>query len=234
MRLPQSCEAWWEEVDHLSRVAGCGSRQIEKLVPSGITTMRALAARIRRTRPRGSTRDTFAKLQRQAGLQLGRQESGRLATSCSSPRPERGSRLLPEPVGGDLFFDFEGNPFWDKHGSLEYLWGILDAERTLHAAMGRTTPPSAAAPSSRRPHPRAAARVPRHARLPLRRVRDHRAAAARRAATGRARTRSTTCCGAGSSSTCCKVVQAADWRHRRRLRAEGDGGVPEVRAPRGD
>src|SRR5207237_60239 len=35
---------------------------------------------------------------------------------------------FPEPSAGDLFFDFEGNPFWDHEGGLEYLWGILDAD----------------------------------------------------------------------------------------------------------
>jgi uncharacterized protein len=38
---------------------------------------------------------------------------------------------LPSP--GDLFFDFEGNPFWDRDGSLEYLWGILEARRSFTA-----------------------------------------------------------------------------------------------------
>ena len=38
-----------------------------------------------------------------------------------------GFALLPDPSPGDLFFDFEGNPFWDHEGSLEYLWGQTDA-----------------------------------------------------------------------------------------------------------
>ena len=37
------CTEWWEQVDHLSRVAGCGRTQIERLAPTGITTLRALA-----------------------------------------------------------------------------------------------------------------------------------------------------------------------------------------------
>ena len=52
------------------------------------------------------------------------------------PQPERGFALLPDPSPGDLFFDFEGNPFWDRDGSLEYLWGILDVDgdfTPLHA-----------------------------------------------------------------------------------------------------
>ena len=52
------------------------------------------------------------------------------------PQPGTGFALLPEPDDGDLFFDFEGNPFWDSTGGLEYLWGILDVEHDftpLHA-----------------------------------------------------------------------------------------------------
>ena len=52
------------------------------------------------------------------------------------PQPELGFALLPDPSPGDLFFDFEGNPFWDAEGGLEYLWGILDVDGNftpLHA-----------------------------------------------------------------------------------------------------
>ncbi len=127
------CEAWWEEVDHLSRVAGCGRVQVEKLASADITTLRALAAANAADTPPGINPDTFVKLQRQAALQLGRQETGRLSFVLLEPKPERGLELLPEPTAGDIFFDIEGNPFWDEDGSLEYLWGLLDAD-------GRYTP----------------------------------------------------------------------------------------------
>jgi uncharacterized protein len=42
--------------------------------------------------------------------------------------PSEASCPCSDPSSGDLFFDFEGNPFWDADGSLEYLWGILDAD----------------------------------------------------------------------------------------------------------
>ena len=37
--------------------------------------------------------------------------------------PERGFAKLPAPDAGDLFFDFEGDPFVGEAG-LEYLFGI--------------------------------------------------------------------------------------------------------------
>jgi predicted RecB family nuclease len=125
------CEDWWEKVDHLSRVAGCGSRQIQKLAPVGITTMRALASANPSDPPPGINQETFEKLRRQAALQLERHDTGKLEFVLLDPHPERGLALLPEPSPGDIFFDIEGNPFWDEQGSLEYLWGLLDADETF-------------------------------------------------------------------------------------------------------
>jgi predicted RecB family nuclease len=127
------CENWWEEVDHLSRVAGAGSAQIHRLAPAGITTMRALALADPSTPPRGLNPETFAKLQRQAALQVRRQDTGRPEFALLVPQPEHGFALLPEASPGDIFFDIEGNPFWDERGSLEYLWGLVDADQVFTA-----------------------------------------------------------------------------------------------------
>jgi predicted RecB family nuclease len=125
------CESWWERVDHLSRVAGCGRRQIAKLAPAGITTMRALAGANPAEPPPGISPETFEKLQRQAALQLERHDTGTLEFVLLGPQAERGLALLPDPSPADIFFDIEGNPFWDEQGSLEYLWGLLDADLTF-------------------------------------------------------------------------------------------------------
>ena len=122
------CDAWWDEVDHLCRVAGCDRAQIAKLEPAGIATLAGLAAADPSASPRGVNSETFARLQRQAALQLGRRETGELRFELLAVEPDRGLALLPDPSPGDLFFDIEGNPFWDEQGSLEYLWGVLDAD----------------------------------------------------------------------------------------------------------
>src|SRR6185369_10114095 len=86
--------------------------------------------------PPGFPEDTFARIRGQAELQLAARETGRDSYVLLRPQPESGFALLPDPSPGDLFFDFEGNPFWDASGGLEYLWGILDVERNftpLHA-----------------------------------------------------------------------------------------------------
>jgi predicted RecB family nuclease len=125
------CGDWWEQVDHLSRVAGCGRLLIDRLAAGGITTMRALASADPSSPPHGINREIFEKLHRQAALQSRRHETGELEFVLLDPRPERGFALLPAPSPGDIFFDIEGNPFWDEQGSLEYLWGLLDADHTF-------------------------------------------------------------------------------------------------------
>jgi uncharacterized protein len=129
------CDEHWDHVDHLSRVAGISRRQIEKLLTAQIATLADLARAAEDTQA-GIPAETFAKLREQAGLQLWARQNGADKYVLLPPQAEAGFALLPEPSPGDLFFDFEGNPFWDKDGSLEYLWGILDADRAftpLHA-----------------------------------------------------------------------------------------------------
>jgi uncharacterized protein len=130
------CDAHWDEVDHLSRVAGISRRQIEKLLDANIATLAALGRAPVDAQPAGISSETFAKIRGQAALQLRGRETGGHHLELLELRPDAGFALLPEPSPGDLFFDFEGNPFWDKDGSLEYLWGILDADgdfTPLHA-----------------------------------------------------------------------------------------------------
>jgi predicted RecB family nuclease len=130
------CDGWWDSVDHLSRVAGLYRTQIEKLAAAGITTLAQLGRAPAEPAPPGLNPDTWAKLREQAELQLHRRETGEDVYRLLQPQPESGFSLLPDPSPGDLFFDFEGNPFWDASGSLEYLWGILDVDgnfEPLHA-----------------------------------------------------------------------------------------------------
>jgi predicted RecB family nuclease len=118
------CSARWDEVDHLCRVAGLYRSQIERLQADGIATLAALAHA--EVCPPGVNPEAFEKVRRQARLQLHRRETGELAYELLEPRPLAGLALLPDSSPGDLFFDIEGNPFWDEQGSLEYLWGVVD------------------------------------------------------------------------------------------------------------
>ncbi len=120
------CEAYWDAVDHLSRVAGIRRRQVGQLEAVGLRTLAALGDAADDARPAAMAGETFAKLHEQASLQLEARRSGVDDYELLAPEPESGFALLPDPSPGDLFFDFEGNPFWDGDGSLEYLWGTTD------------------------------------------------------------------------------------------------------------
>ena len=120
------CEERREGDDHLSLVAKLSRGQAVKLGEEGIGTVAALAAANDGQRPRGMAADTFEKLRSQAGLQVAERESGERASALLKPGepglgPPRGFALMPEPSEGDVFFDIEGDPFFD--GGLEYLWG---------------------------------------------------------------------------------------------------------------
>src|SRR3954470_17302703 len=130
------CEAHWDSVDHLSRVAGIRRSQIDKLAVAGIAPLAPLGRAAPAEAPPGFPQDAFDKIRQQAELQLWARENNEDKYVLQQPQPELGFALLPDPSPGDLFFDFEGNPFWDSEGSLEYLWGILDVDGNftpLHA-----------------------------------------------------------------------------------------------------
>jgi uncharacterized protein len=120
------CDEYWDRVDHLSRVAWIQRRQIDRLGEAGITTLAGLGAAPAEPVPARMPTDTFEKLREQAGLQLNARQTGDDSFVILQPQADAGFALLPDSSEGDLFFDFEGNPFWDHEGSLEYLWGILD------------------------------------------------------------------------------------------------------------
>jgi predicted RecB family nuclease len=122
------CDAHWDAVDHLCRVASISRRQIERLDGHGISTLAALGQAPPIPVPRGIGGETFERLRTQAELQLTARETGIDSYLILEPRPASGFALLPTPSDGDLFFDFEGNPFFDHDGSLEYLWGIFAAD----------------------------------------------------------------------------------------------------------
>ena len=224
------CDAWWDAVDHLCRVAGHPAAA-DRAARGGRDHDARRRSGARRPSPR---RAGMAPRRSRSSASRRRCSSGRASTAATAssllqPQPDAGFALLPEPSPGDLFFDFEGNPFWDTDGSLEYLWGILDAERQLHAALG-ARPRDASGRAFEQfvdlVHERLA-RVPGPARLPLRRLRDHRAQAADgplRHPRGRARR-------PAAARRLRRPLQGRPQRPPRLaagLRAEGDGGVPRL------
>jgi uncharacterized protein len=120
----EHCEIchWWplcndrrRKDDHLSFVSGISKRQRSDLRDLGITTLASLAR---------SAPDGFVKIREQARLQLESRDTGKPVHELLAPEPERGLARLPEPSPGDIFLDFEADPFVDE-GGLEYLLGYV-------------------------------------------------------------------------------------------------------------
>ncbi|MDP8942610.1 MAG: TM0106 family RecB-like putative nuclease [Actinomycetota bacterium] len=107
--------------DHLGLVANMRRSQIVRLGEVGITTVAALAGAGPERRPPRIGADTFETLRGQASLQVAQRQTGEHRYELLAPEPGRGLARLPAPSPGDLFFDMEGDPFFDD--GLEYLFG---------------------------------------------------------------------------------------------------------------
>jgi uncharacterized protein len=101
-------------------VAGITKHQIKELRQSGITTLAGLA-----------------KVHQQARLQLEYRDAGKPVYELLPAEPERGLARLPEPSTGDIFLDFESDPFVED-GGIEYLLGYV----TLNDAGGAEYTPA--------------------------------------------------------------------------------------------
>jgi predicted RecB family nuclease len=127
------CEARWRADDHLSLVARMRRDQTRRLEERGIATVAALARAADDARPPQIPPRSFETLRDQAAMQVAARATQHHEYRALELEPKRGFELLPPPSDGDLFFDIEGDPFWEPARGLEYLWGIVDAR-------GRFTP----------------------------------------------------------------------------------------------
>ena len=120
----ERCTKQWEEDDHLSLVAHMRRRWIDRLGEAGITTLEQLAAAPAELetelRP-----EIYARLRRQAQLQHGHRLTGEHVFDLLPLVEGRGLALLPRPSAGDVFFDIEGDPFYEPARGLEYLFGVV-------------------------------------------------------------------------------------------------------------
>ncbi|HEY8644550.1 MAG TPA: TM0106 family RecB-like putative nuclease [Gaiellaceae bacterium] len=126
----QRCEGRWRADDHLSLVARMRRSQVRRFEGEGVATVEALAHAPDTARPATMAPRTFETLRDQAAMQVTARTGGH-TWKVLPPEPSRGFELLPEPSSGDLFFDIEGDPFWEPGRGLEYLWGIVDIAGTF-------------------------------------------------------------------------------------------------------
>ena len=122
----QRCEDRWLADDHLSLVARMGRDQVRRLEAAGIARVEDFAHAPDEARPASMAPRTYETLRDQAAMQVAARTHDH-AWKVLEPEPSRGFELLPQPSSGDLFFDIEGDPFWEPGRGLEYLWGIVDS-----------------------------------------------------------------------------------------------------------
>jgi uncharacterized protein len=123
------CDAKRRTDDHMSLVAGISKTQIGELVRRGVETTGALATMPipLQWRPDRGAMQSYERVREQARIQVeGRSQGGTLYEALPLI-PGFGLFRLPEPSAGDIFFDFEGDPFVEA-GGLEFLFGYLYAK----------------------------------------------------------------------------------------------------------
>ena len=127
-RWQSYADRWFEETDHLSRVARITVGQIKKLESVGIRTLAALANSGNDAVARLSD-ETRMKLVQQARIQMATRDL-RVADPDAPPAFEvlphrtgeaRGLNAVPPADPADVYFDMEGYPL--VVGGLEYLFG---------------------------------------------------------------------------------------------------------------
>jgi predicted RecB family nuclease len=125
----KECDKKWHDDDHLSLIAGIRANQSKELASQGINSLEVYANEERpfREHPKLGTSETYNKIHHQAKVQLkGRNENARLF-ELLQVEPLRGLNRLPHPSKGDIYFDLEGDHFYEE-GGLEYLFGVYYQE----------------------------------------------------------------------------------------------------------
>ena len=123
------CDRQWRDEDSLVFVAGIRQTDRWALEDSDVET---LAELVNISEPVAEVRpERLERLVTQATLQMEARSMPetvapfRLIPSSDDPTWGRGLELLPRPDDGDVFLDFEGDPFWKPDGGLFFLFGLI-------------------------------------------------------------------------------------------------------------
>ncbi len=121
------CDVERRRDDHLSLVAGAGQLHRKELVGREIATLAKLAQTAIDFRPERGSRETYERIQDQARIQYEARVAHERRYKLLPTAPQLGLARLPEPTPGDLYLDFEGDPFVPG-GGREYLFGVVNAQ----------------------------------------------------------------------------------------------------------
>lgn len=125
------CARHWRETDDLILVAFMRNDHRVALQEHGITTLRQLGHCSADELPRTISRPSRERLVQQAAEQLKERTTGQPSYTLLPPESRSGLLRLPPPDEGDLYLDFEGDPFAEGGTGREYLAGLGDREGTL-------------------------------------------------------------------------------------------------------
>jgi uncharacterized protein len=116
------CDMQWRKDDHLSLVAGMRNAQVEELLRQDIRTLEQFALAPGIEAPLQGNLEALLRRKAQADIQYQARVAGQLLRKDLPAESGRGLFRLPAPNDGDIYFDIEGDPFFDG-GGLEYLLG---------------------------------------------------------------------------------------------------------------
>jgi predicted RecB family nuclease len=124
-RWRRQCDAKWRADDHLTLVAHISKLQIAELSRHNVTTVAALAAVPLPLpwKPERGAIQSFERIREQARMQMLGRANGAVVYEPLPPLNGFGLACLPPPSDGDIFLDFEGDPFVEQ-GGLEFLFGF--------------------------------------------------------------------------------------------------------------
>src|SRR5688500_13667110 len=133
-RWAERCNTELRQADDLGLVAFMRGDHRDALRAVGITTLAELAgASPEQLKSSGIGTDARIRLQQQAAEQLKERTTGQASRTLLDPQPGLGLLRLPPPSPGDLYLDFEGDPWFEDGKGIEYLAGLGDTT-------GRFTP----------------------------------------------------------------------------------------------
>ncbi|MEX0981044.1 MAG: TM0106 family RecB-like putative nuclease [Bacteroidales bacterium] len=122
----KECNTKWHVDDHLCLIAGVRSHQMKELEQQGISSLEKYAQEPKPFRkiPEQGNEETYKKIHQQAQVQLRGRNENKMLFELLPGEPLRGLNRLPVPSKGDLYFDIEGDHFYEE-GGIEYLFGVV-------------------------------------------------------------------------------------------------------------
>jgi uncharacterized protein len=120
------CAAQWKDQDDLSLVAFMRADHRAVLKDAGVHTLAELAGCAPEDLPSDIGVASRRRLVAQARQQLDERNTGKPSYTLLEPQTPLGLLRLPAPSPGDLFLDFEGDPYADDGEGREFLAGVAD------------------------------------------------------------------------------------------------------------